>query len=141
MGGAYVIVSEMSSSEEVDPSVALRFSEYFLKNQQFEKAVTMLINAKERRKALKICMQFKVTITDEMAEKLSPPKPMGKENPNYEREKEERREILMFLAKCLREQKSYQLACKKYVQAGDKMKAIKCLIKAGDVQKVIYFAS
>ena len=48
--------------------------------------------------------------------------------------------ITIMLAKCLRDQQSYALACKKYTQAGDRIKALKCLIKSGDTEKVIYYA-
>ena len=32
------------------------------------------------------------------------------------------------------------MACKKYTQAGDKVKAMKCLLKSGDTSKICYFA-
>lgn len=35
---------------------------------------------------------------------------------------------------------SYHLATKKYTQAGDKMKAMKSLLKSGDTEKIIFFA-
>ena len=35
------------------------------------------------------------------------------------------------MAKCCKRQGNYHLASKKYVQAGDKLKAMKCLLKSG----------
>ena len=53
---------------------------------------------------------------------------------------EERASILRRIAKVAKRQGSYHLACKKYTQAGDKEKAMKVLLKSGDVEKVIFFA-
>lgn len=48
--------------------------------------------------------------------------------------------MLLRIGKCAKRQGSYHLACKKYTQAGDKDKAMKVLLKSGDVDKVIFFA-
>lgn len=45
------------------------------------------------------------------------------------------------VAKILKRQGNYHLACKKYTQAGDKVKAMKCLLKSGDTDKIVFFAS
>merc|ERR1719230_174608 len=52
----------------------------------------------------------------------------------------ERSEILSQMAKLCKKQGSFQLACKKFTQAGDKLKAMKSLLKSGDTEKVIFFA-
>jgi intraflagellar transport protein 140 len=44
------------------------------------------------------------------------------------------------VAKVLKRQGNYHLACKMYTQAGDKVKAMKCLLRSGDTQKICYFA-
>ncbi len=44
------------------------------------------------------------------------------------------------MAKCCKRQGNYHLACKKYTQAGDKLKAMKCLLKSGDTEKITFFA-
>lgn len=38
-------------------------------------------------------------------------------------------------------QGNYPLATKKYTQAKEKVKAMKCLLKAGDTEKIIFFTS
>merc|ERR1719434_14940 len=53
---------------------------------------------------------------------------------------EERSHILLNLAKLCKKQGSFQLACKKFTQAGDKLKAMKSLLKSGDTEKIIFFA-
>merc|ERR1719355_587202 len=52
----------------------------------------------------------------------------------------QRSAILMEIAKLCRQQGSFQLACKKFTQAGDKMKAMKALLQSGDTEKIIFFA-
>merc|ERR1712232_1057767 len=51
-----------------------------------------------------------------------------------------RSEILSNMAKLCKKQGSFQLACKKFTQAGDKLKAMKSLLKSGDTEKIIFFA-
>lgn len=34
----------------------------------------------------------------------------------------------------------YHLACKKYTQASDRLRAMRALIKSGDVEKIVFFA-
>lgn len=48
-------------------------------------------------------------------------------------EASERRDVLCDLAKALKKQGSFQLASKKYTQAGDRVRAIKCLVRSGKV--------
>merc|ERR1719231_1426215 len=55
-------------------------------------------------------------------------------------EQGQRSEILQEIAKLCKKQGSFQLACKKFTQAGDKLKAMKCLLKSGDTEKIIFFA-
>merc|ERR1719235_1664103 len=53
---------------------------------------------------------------------------------------EARNNLLLKVAKCCKRQGNYHLACKKYTQAGDRIKAMKCLLKSGDTEKIIFFA-
>merc|ERR1719231_1329285 len=55
-------------------------------------------------------------------------------------EQGQRSEILQEIAKLCKKQGSFQLACKKFTQAGDKLKAMKSLLKSGDSEKIIFFA-
>jgi len=48
--------------------------------------------------------------------------------------------ILLKMGDLASSQNQYALACKKYTQAGDRMKAIKALLKSGDTEKIIFFA-
>ena len=90
-----------------------------------------------------------------LAEALTPAKG---EDPTSE---EARKALLMRIATVCKNQGSYHLACKKYTQAGDKMRAMKallkvrvycnlctgnwtdgvfCLLQSGDTEKICFFA-
>jgi hypothetical protein len=43
-------------------------------------------------------------------------------------------------AQAAKAQGLYHLACKKYTQAGDRLRAMRALIKSGDVEKIVFFA-
>merc|ERR1719428_203854 len=51
-----------------------------------------------------------------------------------------RAEILAHVARLCKRQGSFQLACKKFTQAGDKLKAMQSLLKSGDTEKIVFFA-
>merc|ERR1711937_371592 len=51
-----------------------------------------------------------------------------------------RADILQRMAKLCKKQGSFQLACEKFTQAGDKLQAMKSLLKSGDTEKIIFFA-
>ena len=73
-----------------------------------------------------------VAINDDMVEQLTPPDSV---------DPSERKEILKDLARALKKQGSHILASKKYTQAGDRIRAMKCLVRGGDTKAVIQFAS
>lgn len=52
-----------------------------------------------------------------------------------------RRELLERIADCCMRQGNYHLATKKYTQAGNKLKAMRSLLKSGDTEKIVFFAT
>jgi len=124
-----------SLSSETDPAMLQRCAEFFLDHGQYEKTVHLFTIAGECAKALDLCVLHNITISEEMAERLCPP--LGARGAEDEAT---RISLLAKIAKCCKRQGNYHLACKKYTQAGDKIKAMKCLLKSGDTQKIIYFA-
>lgn len=120
---------------DTDPELLARCADFFLQNGQHAKAVQIFVTSKSNlEKALDLCIEYKITITDEMAEAMTPPK--GESAAENER----RIELLKKLAKCCKMQGSYHLATKKYTQAGEKVKAMKALLRSGDTEKIIFFA-
>jgi len=53
---------------------------------------------------------------------------------------EERNLVLQRIAKVAKRQGSWQLAAKKYTQAGEKNKAMRALLRSGDTEKIVFFA-
>jgi intraflagellar transport protein 140 len=114
------------------PQTLARCAEFLVQHKQFEKAVELYVMAGRLSQAIDMCLQHRVSINDEMVEKLTPPESV---DPN------ERKEILKDLARALKKQGAFTMASKKYTQAGDRVRAIKCLVKSGDTKAVIQFAS
>ena len=116
-----------------------------MEHKQHDKAVHLYVMGNRIGDAIDMCLQQKVIITDDLADKMTPAKPpKNKEDhpPGTDYlTKEKRVEVLMKLARVCKKQGSYHLATKKYTQAGDKLKAMKCLLKSGDTDKIIFFAN
>jgi intraflagellar transport protein 140 len=110
-------------------------AEHFINSGHFDKAAQMLVFAKAFNEALQLCIDKNVKLTDEMAEAMTLPKSENEEDETY------RISLLKKIAKVAKDQESWHLACKKYTQAGERVKAMKMLLRAGDTEKVIFFAN
>ena len=101
---------------------------FFMGNGQYVNAAHLLIAAGEMNEALDICIKYDIPITEEMAEAMSP-----------KAKSVDSKQLLYKLAKFCKRQGNYHLACKKYTQAGEKIKAMKSLLQSGDVEKIIFY--
>uniref|UniRef100_A0A336M4N6 CSON011732 protein n=1 Tax=Culicoides sonorensis TaxID=179676 RepID=A0A336M4N6_CULSO len=126
-----VIAAELDSTS--DPELVQRCAEFFIGIQQNQKAVLLLANSRQFRKALEICATKGVPLTETLSDLLTPSKD--------ELDDHIRNEILIELGEILQQQGDYQMATKKFTLAGDKIRAMKSLLKSGDKDKIIYFAS
>uniref|UniRef100_H9GLJ7 Intraflagellar transport 140 n=1 Tax=Anolis carolinensis TaxID=28377 RepID=H9GLJ7_ANOCA len=120
--------------EKSDPALLARCSDFFIEHGQHEKAVELLLAAKKYQDALQLCLEQNLTITEEMAEKMTISKD-SKEIPE-----DSRRALLEQIADCCMRQGNYHMATKKYTQAGNKLKAMRALLKSGDTEKIVFFA-
>ena len=121
-----------ASAGRADPATLARCASFFMENEQFSMAVELLCISGQHGTAVDLCYDHKVVLSEEMAEKLTPDKDsVGGE---------QRLTQLRKIAKLCKEQGNFQVACKKYTQAGDKLKAMKCLLKSGDTEKIAFFA-
>lgn len=125
-----VIASELDAKS--DPELIDRCAEFFQSINLNQKAVLLLANARQFEKALKVCAEHGVPITETLAEMLTPNKD--------EMDDEKRNEILVEIGDLLQEQGDYHSATKKFTQAGDKIRAMKSLLKSGDTEKIVFFA-
>lgn len=126
-----VIASEFD--EKTDPELVQRCSEFFVSIEQPQKAVQLLANARQFESALKICMDYNVPVTETLGEALTPNKDEFDQNT--------RLRILLSLGEILQQQGDYHSATKKFTQAGDKIRAMKSLLKSGDTEKIIFYAA
>jgi intraflagellar transport protein 140 len=128
------VVSE-SLDERTDPQLLQRCADFFIENSQFDRAVDLLATARRYWDALKLCMEQHIPMTEELVEKLTPSKDMDARDPD------ERNKILEGVGDVCMAQRQYHLAAKKFTQSGNRVKAMKALLKSGDTEKIIYFAN
>lgn len=117
---------------ESDPEILGKCAEFFMQHNQHDKAVHLLSMSNQYEKAVQLCVEHDVQITEDMAERMTPDK--------KSMESGQRAEILQTMANLCKKQGSFQLACKKFTQAGDKLKAMRSLLKSGDTEKIMFFA-
>ncbi|KAG5470425.1 hypothetical protein LSCM1_01669 [Leishmania martiniquensis] len=135
-GALYETLHEVSAglaSGSTDPTVFLGMADHFQSEGDYQKAVEMLLFAKHFDEALKLCETHNVTLTEEMAESMT--------NDMDTLSTEERQAALRKVAHIAKDQGSWSLACKKYTQAGDRVKAMRMLMRGGETEKVIFFAN
>jgi intraflagellar transport protein 140 len=118
--------------EEEDPETLQRAADYFMENRMYDKAVHLYVSCRQYSKALEICLQHNVKLDENLVDKLIP-----EQKSNDPR----RLELQKSIAKLLKKQGSFQMACKLYTKVGDKLKAFKCLLKLGDLEKIVYYAN
>ncbi|KAM9716097.1 intraflagellar transport protein 140 homolog isoform 2-T2 [Menidia menidia] len=121
-------------NENSDPALLARCSDFFITHSQYEKSVELLVAAKKYNQALELCLVQNLTITEELAERMTV-------TDSKDLSEEARKELLEKIADCCMRQGNYHLATKKYTQAGSKQKAMKALLKSGDTEKIIFFAN
>jgi len=120
---------------DADPALLHRCAEFFLDHGQWQKTVSLFAAAGEVAKAIDLCIMHSIPLTEAMAERLTPE--LGQRGAETE---EALNATRLKIAKVLKRQGNYHLACKFYTQAGDKVKAMKCLLRSADTQKICYFA-
>lgn len=81
-----------------------------------------------------MCSDYDVALSEDLAERLTPPS-------DVEMDEEKRRDILTHLGYACLSQGLYHLACKKLTQAGDRINAMKALLRSGDTAKIVFFAN
>ncbi|NWU83920.1 IF140 protein, partial [Onychorhynchus coronatus] len=131
--GALQVIAE-DLDEKSDPALLARCSRFFVEHAQYEKAMELLLTAKKYHEALQLCLEQNLTITEELAEKMTVSKG------SQDLPEESRRELLEQIADCCMRQGNYHMATKKYTQAGNKLKAMRALLKSGDTEKIVFFA-
>jgi len=130
----YDLIREISESldNKNDPELLNSLASYFMDQKEYDKALGIFIKIKEYDKALNICETHNLHISHETADSIFN---------EFENDTDETKLILLKkLAKQLTTQGDFELAHQKYVQMKDLSRAMKCLIKLGNKERVIEFA-
>lgn len=137
-GVLQVITGEMDAN--ADPELVARCAEFFVRNEQSLRAVQLLAKAHRYAEALQVCAETGVPLTEELAEALTP-LAVDMQQPLKPDDETERKRLLVQLGELLHRQGDYHTATKKFTQAGDKQRAMRALLKSGDTEKIVFFAS
>ena len=108
-------------------------ADYFTSQNEYEKALELLIRIKDYENAMKICENHKVRISQETANAI-------KDDLEKESNNKVKQDLTSRLAKLLMTQGDFEMAHDIYVKIGNLKKAMKCYIKMGDKSRVIEFA-
>ncbi|CAK9817048.1 Intraflagellar transport protein 140 homolog [Anthophora quadrimaculata] len=125
----------MDVNADSDPALIEKCADYFVENDQIEKAVDLLATGRKYLEALELIQQHNILLTEDLAEKMT----LDKVENDVEHEKV-RISILERIGEIAFEQGNYHLATKKFTQAGNKLRAMKSLLKSGDTEKICFFA-
>ncbi|XP_044589157.1 intraflagellar transport protein 140 homolog isoform X2 [Cotesia glomerata] len=127
------ITSDLNS--DTDPTFIIKCANFFEKNNRIDKAIQLLAKSKKFVEVLNLIQKYNVPLTEDLAEEIT----IGKANNDIE---SERIRILTLekVGEIAFEQGNYHLATKKFTQAGNKLKAMKALLKSGDTEKICFFA-
>ena len=131
----YDKVREISETLECkqDKDTLKALAEYFIEQQQQEKALGLFIRIKDYETAMKLCENYKVKISKETANAILVDLDKEKDNKT-------KQQLTSRLAKLLMMQGEFELAHDIYVKINNLKKAMKCCIKMGNKEKVIEFA-
>ncbi len=125
-------ISETLESQQ-DKDTLKALAEYFIEQQQHEKALGLYIRIKDYETAMKLCENYKVRISTETANAIL-------SDLNQEKDNKIKQQLTSRLAKLLMSQGDFDIAHDIYVKIGNLKKAMKCCIKQGNKNKVIEFA-
>ncbi|CBH16656.1 hypothetical protein, conserved [Trypanosoma brucei gambiense DAL972] len=136
-GKQYDAMHRISSTlnAEKDAEVFLQMASHFVESGHYTKAAEMYIFAREYPSALTLCVERGVGLTDEMADAITA------EAKRRQLSDDQKTELERQIASIARDQGNWNLACRKYTQLGERVKAMKMLMRGGDVKKVIFFAN
>ena len=125
------ISESLQSSQDKETLKAL--ADYFIQEQQQDKALGIYIRIKDYEKAMKLCENHNVKIENETAYTIL-------DDLDKEQDNKTKLQLTSRLAKLLVMQGEFELAHNIYVRINNLKKAMKCYIKMGNKEKVIEFA-
>lgn len=117
-----------------DPEDIEKSAQFFEDHHQYDKAVELKVSSGKIEEALDLAEKHNVPLTDKLVEKIIP-----------ERSKDQVREqirmgLIIRVGKLAQKNGNFQMACKLFTQAKQKVKAIQCLLQSNDTPKIIQYA-
>ena len=100
-----------------NPETLAKCADFLVDHKQYERAVELYVMAKKYVQAIDMCLQNRVTISDDMVDKMTPPVLGTKDEEGNEIgvSDSDRKNLLMDIGKALKFQGSYTLASKKWL--------------------------
>ncbi|KAI8819835.1 uncharacterized protein EV422DRAFT_87782 [Fimicolochytrium jonesii] len=114
---------------DTDPAILEKLSNYYQSHDKPSEALHLLLLAKRFDQALALIDQHQIPLTEELIEAI----PLT--------DSAEDKALLVQIADACMAQQQWALACKKYTQAGDRLRAMDALLRSGDTDKIIFFAN
>ncbi|KAJ3153303.1 hypothetical protein HDU89_000934 [Geranomyces variabilis] len=114
---------------DTDPAILQRLSAHYTAQNNPAEALHLLLLAKRVDEALVLIEKHSIPLTEELIDAI----------PVTDSEADKR--LLCQIADVCMMQEKWALACKKYTQAGERLKAMQALLKSGDTEKIIFFAN
>lgn len=98
---------------EKDSEALEKAAQHFLDGNQQDKAIHLLIASKQIEKALELCIEHNIPITEDIAKKIIPDS--DKKTPEEEKK---RQELIRLISKKAKKQGNFELASKYYIELG-----------------------
>ncbi len=116
-----------------DKDTLTALAEYFLEQKQFEKSLSLFIKLKDYNTSMKICENHKIKISLQTSNVIL-------EDIENEKDNKTKNDLTNRLAKLLMMQGDFEASHQIHVKLGNLKKAMKCLIKMGNKDRVVEFA-
>jgi len=131
----YDKIREIADSVEYrsDKDTLRALAEYFAEQKQYEKSLSLFIKLKDYDMSMKLCENHKVKISLQTSNAIL-------EEIENEKDNKNKNVLTNRLAKLLMMQGDFEAAHQIHVKLGNLKKAMKCLIKMGNKDRVIEFA-
>ncbi|TPX54243.1 hypothetical protein PhCBS80983_g05995 [Powellomyces hirtus] len=114
---------------DTDPAILQRLSAHYKAKNNPSEALHLLLLAKKFDEALSLIEQHSIPLTEDLIDGI----PVTDSAAD--------KQLLTQIADVCMAQQKWSLACKKYTQAGERLKAMQALLKSGDTDKIIFFAN
>ena len=128
----YLFISLVDTlGDDAPKDIIDRCAQHLIKIGNHEKAIELLNRLGGKfDEIIRLCMDHGITITDDLADRLS-----------GQVQATERSEMLKKLGKACELQGNFHLASKKFTQAGDRLTAMRCLLRVGNTETIVAYAN